>query len=105
MQYKLFFMSIPTAVIQTRISKSDKERVEYICDQVGLTFNDVIRIIAKQIVNSSSVKAGVDIPKILNEREPDEFEKAALDNHQFHSDLAGVEETKEFLKKLKDAIK
>ena len=85
-------MSIPTAVIQTRISKADKERVEYICDQVGLTFNDVIRIIAKQIVNASSVKAGVDIPKILNEREPDEFEKAVLDNHQFHSDIASDEE-------------
>ena len=93
-------MSVPTTVIQTRISKSDKDKIDLICDQVGLTFNDVIRIIAKQIVNTNSIQLDLNIPSLINEREPDEFEKAALDNHQFHSDLVGVEESQKFLDEL-----
>jgi addiction module RelB/DinJ family antitoxin len=98
-------MSIPTTVIQTRISKSDKEKIDLVCDQVGLTFNDVIRIIAKQIVNTNSIQLDLNIPSLINEREPDESEKAALDNHQFHSDLVGVEESKKFLDELKKLVK
>jgi addiction module RelB/DinJ family antitoxin len=93
-------MSIPTTVIQTRISKSDKEKIDLICDQVGLTFNDVIRIIAKQIVNTNSIQLDLNIPSLIDEREPDEFEKAALDNHQFHSDLASEDDVKELEKEL-----
>ena len=68
-------MSIPTSVIQTRISKSDKERVEYICDQVGLTFNDVIRIIAKQIINAGSIQVSFSIPNIPKDKLLKEFAK------------------------------
>jgi addiction module RelB/DinJ family antitoxin len=98
-------MSVPTTVIQTRISKSDKEKIDLVCDQVGLTFNDVIRIIAKQIVNTNSIQLDLNIPSLINEREPNESEKAALDNHQFHSDLVGVEESKKFLDELKKLVK
>ena len=89
-----------STVIQTRISQDDRTQAEAISNQLGLSLNDVFRMVVKSIIINRAIPVNLALPSV--ERLPTESEKLALDNHRDNSDLLGVEESTQFLKELKD---
>lgn len=44
-----------STVVQTRVLKTDKEQADEICSQLGLSLNDALRMVIRQIVNTNSI--------------------------------------------------
>lgn len=59
-----------TTVIQTRIAQEDKKMADSICEQLGLSLNDALRIFVRNIINTRSIPLNLSLSK-TNEREPD----------------------------------
>ena len=93
----LFNMS--STVIQTRISQDDRTQAEIISNQLGLSLNDVFRMVVKSIIINRAIPVNLTLPSV--ERLPTKSEKLALDNYRDNSDLLGVEESAQFLDSLR----
>ena len=92
-----------STVIQTRISQDDRTQAEAISNQLGLSLNDVFRMVVKSIIINRAIPVNLTLPNV--ERLSTDAEKLALDNHRDNPDLLGVEESAQFLKELKDKNK
>ena len=93
-------MSTSTTVIQTRISLDDRNQAELISSQLGLSLNDVFRIVIKSMILNRAIPVTLSLPK--DERLPTPAEKLTLDNHKDNPNLLGVEESAKFLAELRE---
>ena len=91
-----------STVIQTRISQDDRTQAEAISNQLGLSLNDVFRMVVKSIIINRAIPVNLALPSV--ERLPTESEKLVLNNHRDNSDLLGVEQSTQFLDSLRDFL-
>jgi addiction module RelB/DinJ family antitoxin len=96
-------MTSATTVIQTRISKTDKDLAELVCSRLGLSLNDAYRLFTRSIINTRSIPLDLSLPSDLT-RDPTPEELLAIDSFIANPQLLSVEETADYLNKLKKPV-
>jgi addiction module RelB/DinJ family antitoxin len=96
-------MTTATTVIQTRISKTDKDLAELVCSRLGLSLNDAYRLFTRSIINTRSIPLDLSLPG-NDFRDPKPDELLAIDSFVANPQLLSIEETSDYLDKLKKSV-
>ncbi len=90
-------MTNATTIIQTRVPASDKKAADSICQQLGLSLNDALRMFVKAVVNTQSIPLNLTTTQT---RQPDAQELQAIEEFMHNASIATTQEVQATEKEL-----